>query len=210
MMKRILIMFALALAVAGMASAAAVCLNGDNVLAASFSCSVGGLTFSNFSAINAGSPVWSNQINIVTVVSTGGVMKLEFNPNMAASQDIHFYFQVSGAPILGAFLADGGAASSHIYERICGNGIVNPAGGDNSCTGGIGNQLAELYADGGGPSSTVMFAAPDSSIWIYKNIAAGSAELSSFTEGFVIPEPMTFVMLGSGLLALGLVRRRRR
>jgi PEP-CTERM motif len=57
----------------------------------------------------------------------------------------------------------------------------------------------------GGPLST--FNVIDN---IQVHASNASANLTSATNSFVVPEPMTSMLLGSGLLAFGLMLRRKR
>jgi hypothetical protein len=156
-----------------------------------FSC--GGLTFSNFEVVDAGSTLPAI-MNLVSAVhdSALNTVVLNFNPNLFAwpqqVEDIHFYFQVSGG-IDGIDLAVGGS-NSVISERACSTAI-NRSGGNN-CTGGLPNQLAALTNFSGNSDVTSMFAGGlyVSPVYIYKDILVDGrrsltgAELTSFSQSF--------------------------
>ncbi len=214
-MKRLFLILAVVALFSAASYAAPVCGGAQNVLAAGFSCEFGGLLFSNFSAV-AASPGLVPSMTLVSAAMVGSDATLNFNPSLAVSNgataDLWFYFQVDGG-VNAVDLSTGGTFSS-ITERACLTAIDPNAG--NNCVGGIGNQLAALTITSGnsGRASfpTTAYVTP---VYLFKNIlvqapANGSAELSAFSQSFAIPEPMTMVLFGSGLLALGLVRRFRR
>jgi hypothetical protein len=217
-MKKALVLISALLLVAFSASAAPVCapaLGGspDNVLVQDFSCSVGPLTFSNFLLVNmGGSPSGTMTLRTDWV---GSEIYLNFNPSLTAgaglTTDEYFYFQVTGG-ILGVDLSVGGTGAS-ITERVCLTPIDRNSG--NNCTGGLANQLAAM-TNASGVSAVHSALFPSASpVYIFKDILLqgpqnGSAELSTFSQSFTVPEPMTMALFGSGLLALGLVRRFRR
>lgn len=183
-------------------SAAPLCTNqlGSNVLTPGFECQVANLVFSNFSAQNAGN-VPSPAVYLVNAGIYGNSAFLNFNPMMGNSQveqDIHFWFKVTGAH-QGADLHVGGSGAS-INEIVC----SGPFGAWNQCTGTI---LANLVASSG---QFVVGYYNASQAWIFKDIYhAKGGHLTDFTETFVIiPEPVTLLLIGSGLLGLGLLRRR--
>jgi hypothetical protein len=206
-MRKILVSIAIVLVCTVVAPAAPLCttVTGQNVLLGNFSCELGGLTFSNFSAVNAGG-VPNPVVTLVTASDfAGGTAYLNFNPNLIAVSgpaDLWFYFKITGG-LIGIDLSNAGGGSTSIQERVCTVGI----GADNLCAQG-GVQLANVTANSGEMKDVYFDAVGEAFVW--KDILATQPDghISSFTQSFHIPEPVTFVLIGSGLLALGLVRRR--
>jgi hypothetical protein len=164
-------------------------------------CSIGGLVFSNFSAVSAGGGA-STMVSLVTATVVGQDVYLTFNPGLGAQQDIWFYFTVTG-PLGGVDLRLSGV-NALSTEVVC----SGPLDQSNNCTG---TELARIANVSGGATVLASFGQVNTA-YIYKDIMAQSGgELSSITESFhVVPEPMTFALIGSGLLGLGLLRRRAR
>jgi hypothetical protein len=201
-MSRLVLVVVVALLTSIGAVAAPVCGGSQNVLSAGFTCEFDGLLFSNFSVVNAGN-VPNPSMNLVSANSSGGYVNLNFNPSLAAQSgavDVWFYFTVTGG-INGIDLTVAGINGS-INDFACATPFVS-----NVCESGdlasmivfSGNSQAESFPND-------VFQSP---VYIYKNILVqGPGELSSFTQSFHIPEPISFVLIGSGLLALGLLRRK--
>ena len=192
------------------ASANGVCVVGNNVLALNFSCSVGGLLFSNFGAQgNAGYLGLPASIGITSVV-TGGEIELGFAPAPAMDwavgglpDDMYFWFRVRGTH-LGVDLHNLGTGETSIGERVCDAAGVTAGG---SC---LGTQILMLPAAASNVEVEALYATPQSDVWIWKDvgITGETGHISSFEQSFMIPEPVTLGLIGVGLLALGLLRRR--
>jgi hypothetical protein len=191
------------------------CGGAQDVLALGFSCTFENLLFSSFSLVNAGgSPKGS--MNLVSAALVGEEVHLNFNPSLAVPADgiadSWFYFQVDGA-VDGIDLGVGGTGAS-ITERVCSTPIDVNNG--NTCTAGMGNQLAALTISSGNASGVVSFpGGAVTQLYVFKNILlqgppTGPAELSSFSESFSrVPEPLSLVLMGSGLLGFGIFKRRK-
>jgi len=228
-MKRYALLLVAALLVTGVASAAtcaglppagpALMLFGGSspspaFSSASFSC--GGLTFNNFVAIDAGSV--SNPVVAVTnaEVTSSGTVNLSLNPNLSANQDVYLYFTVQG-PLSGIGLTVGGNNAT-VIEKACSGAIVNLSGnfnpGNNCAPTGtsllLGGQNAISATSGN--SAAAAFTSTSQTTYIFKDIGTGAGGgLSTITQSFTpVPEPISFVLMGSGLLGLGLAHRRRR
>jgi len=164
-------------------------------------CTIGQLTFSNFSYdIDTGSfTVAPPAVSTIIASQTGSVVTFEFNPNLAASSDLELEFQITGG-ISGASLSFNGTGNGFVNEVICSvftaTGICAP-----------GNTIATLNVTSASQSAIASFA-NQGSVWIFKDINSGNAPYSEINQQYIVPEPMTLSLLGAGLLGLGLLRRK--
>ncbi len=201
-MSRLLQLLVTTFASLAVVSAAPLCagpqLLGD-AANASFTCEIGGLTFGDFAVTpGVGTPT---VITLMTATQIGDWVYLTFNPSLTQNQDIWLNFTVTG-PLGGIDL--GVARNNAVVTEVACTGPI---------TAGIcsGTELGYLTVYSGGTGS-IEFVEPGNLTYIWKDIGVGpGGELSAFTQSFhVVPEPMTFALIGAGLLGLGLWRRKMR
>jgi len=193
------------------------------------SCNIGSLVFSNFTVTPV---VGSTTITITSYDTSTSDIKVNFGTlPLSNGADVHFAFLVTGG-VLGFDLFNGGTSGtngqgqnlSNIEEKNCSaipgtfatfasNGIctqINMAAGQTS----NGNPLVTADINKGGgqdnPEVIYRYATGQSSVYVWKDIGTiTGGGLSSFTESFLVPEPVTTILFGSGLLALGCLRFRK-
>lgn len=180
------------------------CATGANVLTLG-TCDFGGLTFSNWSVQVAGfssATVFFGTGSQVVGESVNVEFQLTTNPLAApvGGADIKLSYMVTGL-LLGADISLGSAYQGvGIIEDICAD---DPSNGCQTVLG----QLSVI--NGVNSTDAVTFGSAQSQIWIRKDIQfLEGGRLSDFTNSHEVPEPVTYLLMGSGLLGLGLLRRR--
>ncbi|SRR5579884_2657104 len=170
----------------------------------STSCTFGSLTFSNFSLyVNTG---YSTPTNLTVTLSFAGAGTLSFGTNMsyANGQDIDLQYLVT--PGIAGMILTASSGGGGVNEGACStqqdfNNLTGTPGVLGTCAG---VNLGQGSAASGG-SVTIPFSGSTQVDWIYKDISG----VSGFSQT-VVPEPVTFSLMGAGLLGIGFLGRRLR
>jgi|SRR5579863_499751 len=216
---------AIAAAMASTASASELCAGVSDVttIAANGGCTVSGagLLFNNFSVSPSagftGAVVGIAGSGFGTGV-TGSDVDLAFQigglqgPTIPDLGDIELEYDVTGGivgvdmTIQASPVISGGSMT--VSEKVCTVAFVN------SVCNGITLANFTVTSSGQAVSTTQLFSTAFSGeVYIEKDLSYDGATTSSLVNSHVVssvPEPMTFSLMGAGLLGLGLMRRRGR
>lgn len=179
----------------------------------------GALTFDDFNVLNAsgGAAGLVDLLSGTEYDSTTGVAYLQLNPNLQANQDLQLLFAVWGG--ISQIDMSVGGNNATVTERACANPIPTTGGVADLCTDPTGTKtvapLGQITVATGTPNQPV-FSNPFNStspVYIFKDIQAGQGgALTEFTQSFepgtATPEPVSTMLMASGLLGLGILRRR--
>jgi hypothetical protein len=178
----------------------------NDLLTGGTSCSMSGYTFSNFDVYTQGG--WANGQNVELIVTadsggTPGLLAISVTSNAggpgaagSVGDYILTYEITPGALDLG--LGNGTATS--ITENVC-SALTGTYGTTTTCSG---SALAQLTVNPTSPTATAGITTV-SVDYVAEDVGGGSENFEQ-----VIPEPMTFSLMGVGLLGLGLLRRRQK
>jgi hypothetical protein len=152
-------------------------------------------------------------MSIVEITVAGGNVSFDTNPNQGSSggaQRDRFTFSVSGlepgVTIIGASSQNGGSGATSIRQVVCSGAIDLDTG---ACTGFL---YQDVTNAGGTATPTTLFAAAATSVNVWRDIVTpqGTTLTGTSFDFQSTPEPVAFVLMGSGLCALAMVRNRRK
>jgi hypothetical protein len=172
-------------------------LTAGAVLTSTFSCTEGAYTFSNFVVTGDTVPDPITNFSVSTGPSTSAsALTLGFAYTDLDTNGDDFLLTYEITPGVSYATLSAGPAVS-VTELLC--SVPTTAGG--SCPGTVLNKTVLSAANGGSSASSVTVAGSD---YIFKDITGGSNVIQSF-----VPEPVTFSLMGLGLLAIGFAGRKR-
>jgi hypothetical protein len=184
------------------AQAAPTCVN--QAVTVGFSCSLGAVTFT-FEVVSLGGSATAIQLETPSTGIFGNDYNLDFQITAAVppTGDFHIVYEVTGGSFTQVDNSFGRSlfTGSSINETVC---AVDPEAGLGGCSAA--NTLAFLGNTTGALEFSTPFA-PHSTIWIDKDVTDNG--FSSFSDSVVSPEPATALLLGSALLGLGVLGRRK-
>jgi hypothetical protein len=190
----------------------------SSYLATSFACVSGSLIFSDFGYQGTGQVSNPSSVSITPLNSPddegfqfAGGWSVQSQNGVSNSEDsqISYTVQHPGGLIDSLSLSFSsvvtGTGSASVTEQFCLGAPVN------SCPQATEGSVA-VTNPGSGFSDRAFFAGVES-VGILDSVTvtsgmSGTARISNFSNTFSSPEPLSFVLLGSGLLGIGLMRRR--
>ncbi len=227
-MRKLFAVLAATLIVAWIANAAPLCETGtvaSYVALGATGCQIDDKLFSNFVYVSSASggavAIPASGVSMVpqsTPLNPGFLFSAGWSTVAGQGQDSHISYVVTVLP--------GGVRINDVSAILngfgaTGEGLITVAENVDSCALGVNCDVADLLlswsAQGGTSSATAFFSPTMGPLYVTKDIAASggvegvaavSGVFNRFSEG--VPEPLSLLLMGSGLLALGALRWRKK
>jgi hypothetical protein len=159
-------------------------------------CTLGTDTFSNFTVFNGA----TSNTDIVVAASFAAPATLTFSvTNLNAMTDFDAIYEVM--PYQSTITVSEVAALGNIDFTVCSKEVM--AG--QSCAGEGGTVLGSGMVTGSETVTSPLLVSTTGADWVFEDVSG----TTSFSNSFTTPEPVTFSLMGLGLLAIGFAGRKR-
>lgn len=187
-------------------------------------CTVGNIQLSNFGLVSTANPTGSaipaSSITLTLDNSTPNQFGMQWNMGMSATgagnfQDLNFSFILTG---LNGLMFDGdilvfngsatGGGSTGVSSVVCTSGPINTCPVGNTYLAQVFNPPPILGDTMSFPASSTIWANKD---FIVSGADGGTGQISSVSNTYTysnVPEPMSFILMGAGLIGIAFLRRR--
>lgn len=167
-------------------------------------CTLDGVSFSDFTIYaNSGFPSSPGTAVASLTVTEIDANELEFGTQNLTSEDLTIYFQAKPGNVTSVTLT--GSAGESVTESVCSVAI---AIGSENCSPADQLNTSTLSVTGNGSATSAVTTA--STQYFVKDDSGGSSLTQSYLFVNTVPEPMSFSLVGAGLLGFGFARRRMR
>lgn len=192
------------------------------------SCTVGNIELSNFGLVSTanptGSAIQASSITLTLNTGTAGQLGMTFNTGMSATgagnfQDLNFSFDLTGLNNLVMFIGDSltfngsatGGASTGVSSVVCTSGPTTTCPSGDTYLAQVFNPPPILGDTMSFPGAFKIWANKDA---VVSGADGGTGQISSITNTYLyettsdVPEPGAMFLIGGGLAAFALFRRR--